>query len=83
MLALPKVTPLALRAQANIQGRQAREVGTTTCMTYAQNSAEGDFQSPYLIKLLSQRTTLRPRHLLLLPQPQGHHRDQRRLPARQ
>ena len=53
MLALPRITPLALRAQANIQGRQAREVDTTTYMTFTQNNAESDFQSPYLIKLLS------------------------------
>jgi hypothetical protein len=53
MLALPKTTPLAIRAQAYIQGRQAREVDTSTYMTYTQNNAEADFQSPYLIKLLS------------------------------
>jgi len=53
MLALPKTTPLAFRAQSYVQGRQAREVDTITYMTFTQNNAETDIQSPYLIKLLS------------------------------
>lgn len=53
MLALPKITPLALRAQSYVQGRQAREVDTADYMTFTQNNAESDIQSPYLIKLLS------------------------------
>ena len=58
MLALPKFPPLAIRAQAYMQGRQAREVDTdpassTFYTAYTSNNAEADFQSPYLIKLLS------------------------------
>ncbi len=52
MLALPKSVPLALRAQAFVQYRQGRAVNADyTGFTSA--SAEADFQSPYLIKLLS------------------------------
>jgi len=52
MLALPKFPPLAFRAQTFVQGRQGREVnGTYTGFT--DNNAEADFQTPYLIKLLS------------------------------
>jgi hypothetical protein len=53
MLALPKQPPLAIRAQAYMQSRQAREVDTTTYASFTANNAEADFQSPYLIKLLS------------------------------
>lgn len=50
MLALPKFPPLALRAQAYVTERQGKE---TNPVTGAGNSANFDFQSPYLIKLLS------------------------------
>ena len=58
MLALPKTVPLAIRAQAFIQGRQAREVDTdpaspTFYTAFTNNNAEADIQAPYLIKLLS------------------------------
>jgi len=58
MLALPKTTPLAIRAQAYIQGRQAREVDTdstspTFYTAFTDNNSEADIQAPYLIKLLS------------------------------
>jgi hypothetical protein len=58
MLALPKSVPLAIRAQAYVQYRQAREVDTdptspTYYTAFTANNAESDFQSPYLIKLLS------------------------------
>ena len=59
MLALPKFPPLALRAQAYAQYRQAREVDTadpaspTYYNGFSDNNAETDFQAPYLIKLLS------------------------------
>jgi len=52
MLALPKFPPLAIRAQAFVQGRQAREVNDTYT-GFTDNNAEFDFQTPYLIKLLS------------------------------
>lgn len=52
MLALPKFPPLAIRAQAYMQGRQAREVNDTYT-AFTDNNAQADFQSPYLIKLLS------------------------------
>lgn len=51
MLALPKSIPLAIRAQAFVQGRQAEEVDPVSGPT--GNDASFDFQSPYLIKLLS------------------------------
>lgn len=50
MLALPDSVPLALRTQAFVQGREARAVDFETGETV---SADTDFQSPYLIKLLS------------------------------
>lgn len=50
MLALPKFPPLALRAQAYVTGRQGKELDP---VTGAGNGANFDFQSPYLIKLLS------------------------------
>lgn len=52
MLALPKFPPLALRAQAYAQYRQAREINDTYT-GFSDNNAETDFQAPYLIKLLS------------------------------
>lgn len=52
MLALPKVPPLAIRAQAFAQYRQGREVNSTYT-GFTENNAEADFQAPYLIKLLS------------------------------
>lgn len=58
MLALPGQAPLAIRTQAYVQGRQAREVDTdplspTFYTAFTDNNAEGDIQAPYLIKLLS------------------------------
>jgi hypothetical protein len=50
-LALPKSLPLAVRMQANVQSRSAEEVDPLTGPT--GNSANTDFQTPYLIKLLS------------------------------
>jgi hypothetical protein len=52
MLALPKAPAFALRAQAFLQARQAREVNDTYTGFTARN-AETDFQAPYQIKLLS------------------------------
>lgn len=51
MLALPATVPLAIRAQAYVQGRQGEEIDPVTGPT--GNSSSFDFQSPYLIKLLS------------------------------
>jgi len=51
MLALPKFPPFAIRAQAYVTGRQGEEIDPETGPT--GNSANFDFQSPYLIKLLS------------------------------
>ena len=50
-LALPKNFPIAIRAQANVQARKGEEVDPVTGPTGNRSSA--DFQSPYLIKLLS------------------------------
>ena len=50
-LALPKVPPFAIRAQANVQARKGEEVDPVTGPT--GNKSGFDFQSPYLIKLLS------------------------------
>jgi hypothetical protein len=50
-LALPKYLPLAIRAQAYVQGRDAEEVDPATGPT--GNDSSFDFQAPYLIKLLS------------------------------
>ncbi len=50
MLALPDSVPLALRTQAFVQAREAETVDIDTGETI---SADTDFQSPYLIKLLS------------------------------
>jgi len=51
MLALPKSVPLALRVQAYVQSHQAYDMDPVTGT--ANNKASWDFQSPYLIKLLS------------------------------
>jgi len=50
-LALPKVPPLAVRAQANVQARDGEQIDPVTGPT--GNRSGFDFQSPYLIKLLS------------------------------
>jgi len=50
-LALPKMPPFAIRAQANVQGRDGEEIDPVTGPTGNQSSF--DFQSPYLVKLLS------------------------------
>lgn len=50
-LALPKSLPLAIRAQAYVQGRDAEEVDPETGPT--GNDSSFDFQAPYLVKLLS------------------------------
>jgi hypothetical protein len=50
MLALPEQVPLALRVQAFAQAREAEAIDVETGETL---SADSDFQSPYLIKLLS------------------------------
>ena len=49
-LALPAYVPLAIRTQAFVQGRDAETIDITTG---ARTQADTDFQSPYLIKLLS------------------------------
>lgn len=51
MLALPKTLPLAVRAQAFVQGRDGEEVDYETGPT--GNGSSFDIQAPYLIKLLS------------------------------
>jgi hypothetical protein len=51
MLALPKVVPLALRVQAYVQSHQANNMDPATGAV--ANNAAWDFQSPYMIKLLS------------------------------
>ena len=50
MLQLPDSVPLALRTQAFVQAREANTIEVDTGNTI---SADTDFQSPYLIKLLS------------------------------
>ncbi|MGD8783840.1 MAG: hypothetical protein PVG75_05355, partial [Thioalkalispiraceae bacterium] len=50
MLALPKTIPLAIRSQAYVQARDAEAVDVVTGETI---EADTDFQSPYLIKLIS------------------------------
>jgi len=50
MLALPDSVPLAVRAQAFVQARQAESVDV---LSGEAVSASSDFQAPYLIKLLS------------------------------
>jgi len=49
-LALPSYPPLAIRAQAYVQAREGKSIDPVTGAT---ESASSDFQSPYLIKLLS------------------------------
>lgn len=51
MLQLPKTVPLALRAQAYVQTHQANDMDPTSGTV--NNKSSWDFQSPYLIKLLS------------------------------
>ena len=51
MLALPKTVPLALRVQAYVQTHQAYDMDPAT--GNVNNKSSWDFQSPYLIKLLS------------------------------
>ena len=51
MLALPKTIPLAIRAQAFVQGRDSEVVDYETGPTGDDSSF--DIQAPYLIKLLS------------------------------
>ncbi len=53
MLALPKYPQLAIRAQAYVQSRQAREINDTYTGFTNNNGSRTDFQAPYLIKLLS------------------------------
>ncbi|HEY0635455.1 MAG TPA: hypothetical protein VGE00_08735 [Gammaproteobacteria bacterium] len=53
MLMLPKVPQLAIRAQAYVQSHQAREVNSDYTGFTDNDSSKVDFQSPYLIKLLS------------------------------
>lgn len=50
-LALPAEVPLAIRAQAYVQGRQAEDIDPASGAVQADSSF--DFQAPYLIKLLS------------------------------
>lgn len=50
MLALPDSVPLALRAQAYVQAREASNIDVETG---EEITADTDIQSPYLIKLLS------------------------------
>ena len=50
MLALPATVPLALRAQAYVQKREAKTIDVETGEAV---SADTDIQSPYLVKLLS------------------------------
>ncbi len=50
MLALPKSVPLAIRAQAYVQQREAKSISLQTGKT---SQAATDIQAPYLIKLLS------------------------------
>jgi hypothetical protein len=49
-LALPASTPLAIRAQAYAQARRGKSIDPVTGET---KQASSDFQSPYLVKLLS------------------------------
>lgn len=50
-LALPQSLPLAIRAQAFVQGRDGEDIDPVTGPT--GNASSFDFQAPYLIKLLS------------------------------
>ncbi len=49
-LALPSIVPLAIRAQAYVQGRSGESIDP---VTGDSEQASTDFQSPYLVKLLS------------------------------
>ena len=51
MLALPDSVPLALRAQAYVQGRESSAL--VDLESGEMETADNDFQAPYLIKLLS------------------------------
>lgn len=51
MLRLPKFPPFAVRAQAFVQGRDGEEIDPQSGPT--GNDADFDFQTPYLVKLLS------------------------------
>ena len=51
MLALPALLPLAVRAQAFVQGRDSKQIDPLTGPT--GNDSSFDFQSPYLLKLLA------------------------------
>jgi len=51
MLALPKTLPLAARAQAFVQARDAESIDPVSGAVTADSSL--DFQAPYLLKLLS------------------------------
>ncbi|HQX47932.1 MAG TPA: hypothetical protein PK555_11050, partial [Steroidobacteraceae bacterium] len=51
MLALPAFLPLAVRAQAFVQGRDSKQIDPITGPT--GNNSSFDFQSPYLLKLLA------------------------------
>jgi hypothetical protein len=50
-LALPESVPLAIRAQAFVQGREGEEIDYETGPT--GNDSSFDIQAPYLVKLLS------------------------------
>lgn len=49
-LALPKYPPIAIRAQAYVQAREAKSIDP---ISGASKYAATDFQSPYLVKVLS------------------------------
>jgi len=49
-LALPAQLPLAIRAQAFVQGRDAEAIDV---ITGQRTQADSDFQAPYLLKLIS------------------------------
>jgi len=51
MLALPKIAPIALRIMAYAQSHQANDMDPNTGAV--TNKASWDFQSPYMLKLLS------------------------------
>ena len=62
-LALPAHIPLAVRAQAFVQGRDAETIDVTAG---ERTEADSDFQSPYLNQAALQRTALGPHYLLFL-----------------
>ena len=51
MLALPKIVPLAIRAQAYVKAHQSNQIDPAT--GEVTNKSTWDFQSPFLLKLLS------------------------------